>query len=83
MVSLNSWNIGDPNKSSDLAVYGKPQYWDNPWCVFKENYGTQNHDRIVGNVGLNIKINKHLNLQSYVRMNRYTNENDQRVASGG
>ena len=81
--SLNSWNIGDPNFSSDLAVYGKPQYWDNPWWVLKESYGTQNHDRMVGNVGMNIKFNKHLNLQSYVRMNRYTNENDQRVASGG
>ena len=81
--SLNSWNIGDPNKSSDLAVYGKPQYWDNPWFVLAESFGTQNHDRMMGNVGMNIKFNSHLNLQSYVRMNRYTNENDQRVASGG
>ena len=39
--TLNSWNIGDPNYSSDLAVYGKPQYWDNPWWVLKENFGTQ------------------------------------------
>ncbi len=81
--SLNSWNIGDPNFSSDVAVYGKPQYWDNPWWVLKENFATQNEDRLVGNVGLNIKINKHLNIQSYVRMNSYTNENDQRVATGG
>lgn len=81
--SLNSWNIGDPNFSSDPAVYGQPQYWDNPWWVLKENFGTQQHNRIMGNVGMNIKFNRHLNLQSYVRMNSYTNENDQRVASGG
>lgn len=81
--SLNSWNIGDPNFSSNLSVYGKPQYWDNPWWVLKENYGTQNHNRIVGNIGLNIKFNKHLNLQSNARMNSYSNENDQRIASGG
>jgi TonB-linked SusC/RagA family outer membrane protein len=81
--SLNSWNIGDPNATSDLSVYGKPQYWDNPYFVIKENYGTQRNNRLVGNVGLNIKINNHLNLQSYVRMNSYTNENDYRVATGG
>lgn len=81
--SLNSWNIGDPNSSSDIKVYGKPQYWDNPYYVIKENYGTQKHNRLVGNVGLNIKFNKHLNLQSNARMNTYSNENDYRVATGG
>ncbi len=81
--SLNSWNIGDPNASGDLATYSKPQYWDNPYFVIKENYGTQKLSRIMGNVGLNIKFNPHLNLQSFVRMNQYSNENDYRVASGG
>lgn len=81
--SLNSWNIGDPNNTSDLSVYGKPQYWDNPYFVVKENYGTQMHNRLVGNVGLNLKFNKHFNLQSYARMNSYNNENDFRVATGG
>lgn len=81
--SLNSWNIGDPNNSSNLAVYGKPQYWDNPYFVIKENYGTKKHNRLVGNAGINIKINKHLNLQSFARMNTYSNQNDYRVATGG
>ncbi len=81
--SLNSWNIGDPNFSSDPAVYGRPQYWDNPYFVVAENFGTQKHNRLVGNVGLNIKLNSHWNLQSYARMNSYSNENDQRVATGG
>lgn len=81
--SLNSWNIGDPNASSNLAVYGKPQYWDNPWFVLAENFGTETQNRLMGNVGMNIKFNKHLNLQSYVRMNQYSTQSDQRVASGG
>lgn len=81
--SLNSWNIGDPNATGNLAVYGKPQYWDNPWFVLKENYATERQNRMMGNVGMNIKINSHLNLQSYVRMNQYATESDQRVASGG
>ncbi|HEV7332001.1 MAG TPA: SusC/RagA family TonB-linked outer membrane protein [Flavisolibacter sp.] len=81
--SLNSWNIGDPNNASDIATYGKPQYWDNPYYVIEENFGTQRHNRLVGNVGLNIKFNSHLNLQSFVRTNTYSNENDSRIASGG
>ena len=81
--SLNSWNIGDPNNSSDLAVYGKPQYWDNPYFVIHENFSTQKHNRIVGNIGMNIKITKNLNLQSYARMNSFSNENDSRIATGG
>lgn len=81
--SLNSWNIGDPNNSSNLAVYGKPQYWDNPYFVINENYGTKKHNRLVGNAGINIKITKNLNLQSFARMNTYSNQNDYRVATGG
>ncbi|HEX2627609.1 MAG TPA: SusC/RagA family TonB-linked outer membrane protein [Chitinophagaceae bacterium] len=81
--SLNSWNIGDPNATANLAVYGKPQYWDNPYFVVNENYGTQRHNRLVGNVGLNVKIDNHFNLQSYARMSTYSNENDFRVATGG
>lgn len=81
--SLNSWNIGDPNATGDYDTYSRPQYWDNPYFVIEENYGTQRHNRLVGNVGLNIKFNRHLSLQSYARMNTYSNENDQRIASGG
>lgn len=81
--SLNSWNIGDPNASSDLAVYGKPQYWDNPYFVIKENFATQMHNRLVGNVGLALNLAEGLELKSFARMSNYTNEEDQRVASGG
>ncbi|TAF51385.1 MAG: SusC/RagA family TonB-linked outer membrane protein, partial [Sphingobacteriia bacterium] len=81
--SLNSWNIGDPNSSSDIKVYGKPQYWDNPYFVINESYGSSNTNRLVGNLGLNIKFNKHLNLLSYVRMSQSYAMSDYRVATGG
>ncbi len=80
--SLNSWNIGDPNATGDFATYGIPQYWDNPYFVVAENFRTQKLNRIVGNVGLNYKVNSHLNIQSNARMNSYTNENDGRMATG-
>jgi TonB-linked SusC/RagA family outer membrane protein len=81
--SLNSWNIGDPNSTSDFSKYSVPQYWDNPYFVINENFGTQFHNRLVGNLGLNLKLTPKLNLQSYARMNSYNNENDFRVATGG
>jgi hypothetical protein len=37
----------------------------------------------VGNVGLTAKVNSHINVQSNVRINTYTNETDQRMAAGG
>ncbi|MFN3299107.1 MAG: hypothetical protein ACK41Z_02835, partial [Sediminibacterium sp.] len=80
--SLNSWNIGDPNASADIKVYGRPQYWDNPYFMVNEAFSTQAQNRLVGNVGMNIKINKHLNIVSYVRANTYNNENTGRMPTG-
>lgn len=71
-----------PNASSDLSVYGQPQYWDNPYFVIKENYASQMHNRLIGNIGLTLNLAKGLELKSFARMSNYTNENDQRVASG-
>lgn len=81
--SLNSWNIGDPNSTSDPSEYQTPQYWDNPYFVIKENYGLNQQSRLIGNVGLNVKFNKHVNLQSYVRMSQRNGMTDSRIASGG
>ena len=81
--SLNSWNIGDPNATGDFASYSKPQYWDNPYFVLKENYGTDQTNRVMGNVGLNIKFTKNLNLQSYARMSQNQVQSDFKVATGG
>ena len=80
--SLNSWNIGDPNASADIKVYGRPQYWDNPYFMANEAFSTQAQNRLIGNVGMNIKINKHLNIMSYVRANTYNNENTGRMPTG-
>jgi TonB-linked SusC/RagA family outer membrane protein len=80
--SLNSWNIGDPNATSDFASYGVPQYWDNPYFVVNENYTTQKNNRLVGNIGFTYKFNNHLSLQSNARMNSYYNENTGRMATG-
>ena len=80
--SLNSWNIGDPNASADISVYGRPQYWDNPYFMVNEAFSTQAQNRLVGNIGMNIKINNHLNIVSYVRANTYNNENTGRMPTG-
>ena len=80
--SLNSWNIGDPNATSDFSSYGVPQYWDNPYFVVNENYTTQKNNRLVGNIGFTYKFNNHLSLQSNARMNSYYNENTGRMATG-
>ncbi|WP_295234596.1 SusC/RagA family TonB-linked outer membrane protein [Sediminibacterium sp.] len=80
--SLNSWNIGDPNASADISVYGRPQYWDNPYFMVNEAFSTQAQNRLVGNIGMNIKVNKHLNIQSFVRANTYNNENTSRMPTG-
>jgi hypothetical protein len=80
--SLNSWNIGDPNASADIKVYGRPQYWDNPYFMVNEAFSTQAQNRLVGNIGMNIKINNHLNIVSYVRANTYNNENTGRMPTG-
>lgn len=80
--SLNSWNIGDPNASADIKVYGRPQYWDNPYFMVNEAFSTQAQNRLVGNIGMNIKINNHINIVSYVRANTYNNENTGRMPTG-
>ncbi|WP_242929497.1 SusC/RagA family TonB-linked outer membrane protein [Pontibacter vulgaris] len=81
--SLQSWNIGDPNGTGDPSLYLAPQYWDSPYFVVNENYGTSNSNRLVGNLGLNYKINDYFSWQSYARMSLRNGEGDFRIASGG
>ncbi|MDO9155263.1 MAG: hypothetical protein Q7U17_00205, partial [Sediminibacterium sp.] len=70
------------NASADIKVYGRPQYWDNPYFMVNEAFSTQAQNRLVGNIGMNIKINNHLNIVSYVRANTYNNENTGRMPTG-
>ena len=81
--SLNSWNIGNPNSTGNLKTLLTPAYWDNPYFIAYEDYNTNKNSRLVGNIGLNAKINSHINVQSNVRINTYTNETEQRMAAGG
>ena len=81
--SYMSWNIGDPNSTSDPKLYLKPQYWDSPYYTVQKNYSQNNTNRLVGNVGLKYKLLEDLTWQSYARMS-YTNiEADSRFAFGG
>lgn len=81
--SLQSWNIGDPNGTGDPALYLAPQYWDSPYFVINENYGTSDVNLLVGNIGLNYKINDYFSWQSSARMSNNTREADFRIATGG
>ena len=81
--SLNSWNIGDPNSTGDPSIYLQPQYWDSPYFVANENYGTDVGNRFVGNMGFKYKINNIFNVTSFVRMDLNSTKNNFRIASGG
>ncbi len=81
--SLRSWNIGDPNSTGDPSLYLQPQYWDSPWFVVNENYGTTKRNRIVGNLGFNYRFNDVFSLTSYARMNLNSGKGDFRIATGG
>lgn len=81
--SLNSWNIGDPNSTGDPSIYLQPQYWDSPYFVANENYGTDVGNRFVGNMGFKYKINDIFNVTSFVRMDLNSRKNNFRIASGG
>ncbi|GHA67263.1 SusC/RagA family TonB-linked outer membrane protein [Pontibacter akesuensis] len=81
--TLQSWNIGDPNGTGNPALYLAPQYWDSPYFVVNENYGTSTSSRLVGNLGLAYEFNDHFSWQSYARMSQRNAEGDFRIATGG
>ncbi|WP_411273305.1 SusC/RagA family TonB-linked outer membrane protein [Daejeonella sp.] len=81
--SLNSWNIGDPNSTGDPSIYLQPQYWDSPFFIAEQNYGTDIRNRFVGNMGFKYKINDIFNVTSFVRMNLNDGKGNFKVANGG
>jgi len=81
--SLNSWNIGDPNSTGDPSIYLQPQYWDSPFFIAEQNYGTDIRNRFVGNMGFKYKINDIFNVTSFVRMNLNEGKGNFKVANGG
>lgn len=80
---VNSWNIGDPNGTGDFDVLLAPQYWDNPYYIAYEAYGTGRTNRLVGNVGLTAELAKGLKWYSYVRKSSYNAVSDFRRGTGG
>lgn len=76
-----SWNIGNPNSTSNPALYLKPQYWENPYFVVNNIYQDYGRNRLFGNVGLNVKLNDWINWQSYVRMDQNAGTGNFRVDS--
>lgn len=81
--TLNSWNIGDPNATGDPSLYLQPQYWDSPYFIVNENYGTDVDNRIVANMGFKYKINDIFNVTSYVRMDYNNGNGNFKTANGG
>jgi len=81
--SLMSWNIGNPNGSGDLEAIQTPQYWDSPYFVVRENYSTEDRNRLSGNLGLNYEINDIFSVSGYARLNSTTASGDFRIATGG
>lgn len=81
--SLRSWNIGDPNSTGNPDLYLQPQYWDSPWFVVNENFGTSKRNRIVGNLGLLFKLNDVFSISTFARANLNNGKGDFRIASGG
>lgn len=79
----NSWNIGDPNGSGNLAEITTPQYWDNPFWVADNNYRTDKRNRVFGNLGLTYKITDAIAIQANVRGDVNNGIGDQRMATGG
>jgi len=81
--SLMSWNIGNPNGSGNLEAIQTPQYWDSPYFVVRENYSTEDRNRLSGNLGLNYEINDIFSVSGYARLNSTTASGDFRIATGG
>ncbi|MFT4032658.1 MAG: SusC/RagA family TonB-linked outer membrane protein [Siphonobacter sp.] len=81
--SIMSWNIGDPNGTGDLSAIQTHQYWDSPWFVTNENYGTYSRNRLTGNLGLKYHINDIFNITGYARLSTNNGDGDFRIASGG
>ncbi len=70
-----TWNWADPD---DLT----PIYWDNPWFVRYQNFETDYRNRYFGNVNLNWKVNKYLNIMGRVSLDQFDAMQEERAAVG-
>ncbi len=70
-----TWNWKDP----DNLV---PNFWDNPYFSRYENYENDSRNRYFGNVNLNYKIAKSLNLLGRISLDSYDEMQEERQAVG-
>jgi len=70
-----TWNWKDP----DNLV---PNFWDNPYFTRYENYENDSRNRYFGNVYLNYKILKGLNLLGRISLDSYDELQEERQAVG-
>lgn len=70
-----TWNLKDP----DNLV---PNFWDNPYFSRYENYESDSRNRYFGNVSLNYKILKSLNLLGRISLDSYDELQEERQAVG-
>jgi TonB-linked SusC/RagA family outer membrane protein len=74
-----TWNWADPSDEVNGLV---PIYWDNPYWSRYENYESDRRDRYFGNVSLNYKPFKWLNIMGRVSLDTYDELQEERVAIG-
>lgn len=70
-----TWNYADP---TDLV----PIFWDNPYFVRFTNVETDNRNRYLGNVNLNYKPTKWLNILGRISLDNYAQIQEERKAVG-
>ncbi len=70
-----TWN---PNSISNPT----PIFWDNPYFQRYENFQTDERNRIIGNVSLDYKVNKWLNIFGRMAVDRYDDLQEERRAIG-
>lgn len=74
-----TWNWSDPSDEVNGLV---PIYWDNPYWSRYENYETDRRDRYFGNVSLNYRPFKWLNVLGRVSLDSYDEQQEERIAIG-
>ena len=70
-----TWNWKDP----DNLI---PNFWDNPYFTRYENYENDSRNRYFGNVNLNYRIFKSLNLLGRISLDSYDELQEERQAVG-
>ena len=74
-----TWN---PFGAADPARATVPIYFDNPYWVTNENFETDERNRMMGNISLTYKITDWLDIMGRVALDRYSENQQERIAIG-